>query len=174
MLKKKAFFLDRDGVINESLVEKNKPKAPLDLSQFRIIEGVKESLQILKQKNYLNIIITNQPDVNLGILSKSTVSEMHKIIYEELAIDDIFVCFHNDKDNCFCRKPKPGLVYEAEKKWGIDTDNSFLIGDRWRDIDLASTLGIKSFFIDYNYNEPKPKNYNHKVSSLKEAVGLLD
>lgn len=169
----KAFFLDRDGVINKSLIKNNKPLAPRNLKEFKIIKGVKESLIKLKKKGFVNIIITNQPDARKQSLNKKEIYQMHEIILKELSVDDIFVCFHNDKDNCLCRKPKPGLVYLAVKKWKINLKKSFLIGDRWRDIELASFLGMKSFFIDYGYQEKIPKNYNYKVKSLKDAINII-
>ena len=98
---------------------------------------------------------------------------MHDIIYKKLNIDDIFTCYHNDLNNCFCRKPKPGMIHSAKDKWNIDLRKSFLVGDRWRDIDLANNLNIKNFFIDYEYNEKKPENFTYKIKNLIDAVKFL-
>ena len=92
---------------------------------------------------------------------------------KKLKIDDIYTCFHNDEDKCKCRKPKRGLIFKAKKKWNIDLKKSYIIGDRWRDIELANKLKMKCFYIDYNYNEKKPKKYNYKVKSLLTAVRKL-
>ena len=170
----RAIFLDRDGVINNSIIIDGKPHAPKILDQFNFIDGVKHSLKIFKQKGYLNIIITNQPDVNANLLDKDILEKMHQKIFKELQIDDIFVCVHRADENCECRKPKPGLIYESVKKWKIDLRSSYLIGDRWRDIDLANFLCIENFFIDYNYNEKKPTNFTYKINNLENALKFID
>ena len=169
----KAFFLDRDGVINHSVIINNKPSAPRNIEEFKIIDKVEEALNIFKKKGFLNIIVTNQPDVENELLKKELVLEMHNIIYKKLNIDDIFVCCHNDLNNCFCRKPKPGMIHSAKDKWNIDLSKSFLVGDRWRDIDLANNLNIKNFFIDYEYNEKRPENFTYKIKNLIDVVKFL-
>ena len=175
MVKKltKAFFLDRDGVINQSLIYKGKPIAPTNLANFKIIKDVKKSLIYLKEKGFLTIIISNQPDISKGLLDKSILKKMNKKIKEKLKIDDIFICKHVNTDRCNCRKPKLGMALEAKKKWNIDLKNSYLIGDRWRDIYLANRLKIKCFYIDKNYSEKKPKKYNFKVKNLFHAIKIL-
>lgn len=169
----KAFFLDRDGVINHSVIINNKPSAPRNIEDFKIIDKVEEALNFFKKKGFLNIIVTNQPDVENELLKKETVLEMHNIIYKKLKIDDIFTCYHNDLNNCFCRKPKPGMIYSAKDKWNIDLSKSFLVGDRWRDIDLANNLNIKNFFIDCEYNKKKPENFTYKIKNLIDIVKFL-
>jgi D-glycero-D-manno-heptose 1,7-bisphosphate phosphatase len=172
-LSNKAFFLDRDGVINHSVFINNKPYAPRNIKEFKIIDKVEEVLNILKKRGFLNIIITNQPDVEIGSIKKEIVLEMHNIIYKKLNIDDIFTCYHTDLNNCFCRKPKPGMIHSAKKKWNIDLSKSFLVGDRWGDIELANNLNIKNFFIDYNYSEQKPENFNYKIKHLIDVLKYL-
>ena len=169
----RAFFLDRDGVILKPIINNGKPVAPRSLNKIKIIKNVKKSLQILKKNKFINIIITNQPDVRDGLIAKLTIKKMHQVIKKKLKIDDIYTCFHNDEDNCKCRKPKRGLIFKAKKKWNIDLKKSYIIGDRWRDIELANKLKMKCFYIDYNYNEKKPKKYNYKVKSLLTAVRKL-
>ena len=169
----KAFFLDRDGVINHSVIINNKPSAPRNIEEFKIIDQVEEALNIFKKKGFLNIIVTNQPDVENESLKKEIVLEMHNTIYKKLNIDDIFTCYHNDLNNCFCRKPKPGMIHSAKDKWNIDLSKSFLVGDRWRDIDLANNLNIKNFFIDYEYNEKRPENFTYKIKNLIDVVKFL-
>ena len=175
MVKKlsKAFFLDRDGVINKSFLQKGKPVAPTKLADFKIIKDVKKSLIYLKAKGYLTIIVSNQPDLRKGLLNKSVLKKMNRKLKEELKIDDIFICEHMSIDRCDCRKPKLGMILNAKKKWNIDLKNSYLIGDRWRDIYLANKLNIKCFYIDNNYKEKKPKKYNYKVISLFHAIKIL-
>ena len=175
MVKKpsKAFFLDRDGVINKSSIINGKPVAPTKLADFKIIKDVKKSFIYLKEKGFLTIIISNQPDIKKGLLNKSVLRKMNQKLKKEVKVDDIFICEHTDDDRCNCRKPKSGMILDAKKKWNIDLKSSYLIGDRWRDIYLANRLKIKCFYIDKNYKEKKPKKYNYKVNNLFHAIRTL-
>ena len=89
-------------------------------------------------------------------------------------MDDIFVCYHDDKDNCNCRKPKPGLLLQAIKKWNVDFKKSFIIGDRWRDIQAGEKIGCKTIFIDYKYKEKKPKNPDFTTDTLLKATYIIE
>lgn len=169
-MKNKAIFLDRDGVINKAYVREGKPYPPSKIDELVILDGVKDSLNLSKKLGFLNIIVTNQPDIGTGKQSREELNQIHEHIKRTLTIDDIFVCIHVDFDHCLCRKPLPGMLVEAQKKWKIDFEKSFLIGDRWRDIGAAQAVGCKGFFIDRGYNEPRPAFPYHEASSLREAV----
>ena len=104
--------------------------APTKLSEFRILPGVAEAARLLKEAGFLLIVVTNQPDVASGLTPKATVGAMHAEIMRQLPIDDIIVCFHANADNCSCRKPKPGMIFEAAARHGIDLASSYLVGDR--------------------------------------------
>jgi len=134
---KKAVFLDRDGVINKAIVKNGLPTSPNSLDELEILSGVKESIIKLKKLNFICILVTNQPNVQRGKIKKNIVIKMNNFLKKEIELDDIFVCYHDDKDNCNCRKPKPGLLLEASKKWNVDFKKSFMIGDRWRDIQVG-------------------------------------
>ena len=118
----RAVFLDRDGVINANMVREGKPVAPTTLADFRILPGAAEAVRRLKQAGYLIVVVTNQPDVANGLTSKETLAAMHANIRELMPIDDVIVCLHTDADNCACRKPKPGMILAAAKKYDIDLD----------------------------------------------------
>ena len=152
---KKAVFLDRDGVINKAFVKDGLPKSPNSLNELKILPGVKESILRLKELGFICLVVTNQPDVPRGKINKNTVIEMNNFLKKEIKLDDIFVCYHDDKDNCNCRKPKPGLLLQASKKWNVDFKKSFIIGDRWRDIQAGEKIGCKTIFLDYKYNLKK-------------------
>jgi D-glycero-D-manno-heptose 1,7-bisphosphate phosphatase len=92
---------------------------------------------------------------------------------KETKFDDIFVCYHDDVDNCDCRKPKAGLLTQASKKWNIDLKKSFMIGDRWIDIEAGNNVGCKTIFIDYKYDEYKPENPNFITDSLINAASII-
>jgi len=167
---KRAAFLDRDGVINESLVIKGLPRPPLNIDELNIIEGVVEAINILIKYDFIPVVITNQPDVARGTNSLDEIIEIHKKISEITGIRYFYSCTHDDFNNCICRKPKPGLVLRAASELNIDVSKSFLVGDRWRDIALGQILGLESYFIDYRYSELPPKKPYIKVDSLLEAV----
>ena len=115
---------------------------------------------------------------NLTILSEAKDFVLNRrgidIHLNEIPLDDIFVCYHDDKDNCDCRKPKPGLLLEAGKKWNVDFKKSFMIGDRWRDIEAGKNLGCKTIFLDYKYNETKPKKSSFVSDTLLNAVHIIE
>jgi len=171
---KKAIFLDRDGVINKAFIKDGLPKSPNSLSELKILPGVKESILRLKELDFICLVVTNQPDVPRGKINKNTVIEMNNFLKKEIELDDIFVCYHDDKDNCNCRKPKPGLLLQAIKKWNVDFKKSFIIGDRWRDIQAGEKIGCKTIFIDYKYKEKKPNNPDFTTDTLLKATYIIE
>lgn len=169
----KAVFLDRDGVINQVNLIDGKPFPPKNLSELKLLPNVNDALEILKNAGFFLIVITNQPDVSRGKVNVAEVENINKFLKKTLPIDDIFTCYHDDNDNCKCRKPQPGNLIHAGKIYGINLEQSFMIGDRWRDIEAGKNAGCKTFFIDCNYNEKQPDFYSFKVSSLFEASRLI-
>ena len=169
-----AIFLDRDGVLNRAYVRDGKPFPPPGQKELEILPDVASSLRDLKSHGFALYVITNQPDVARGTLTVDTVEAMHSQLRSSLPIDDIFVCYHDDKDDCACRKPKPGLLFEAQRKHNIDLSRSFVIGDRWRDIDAGHNAGCKTILIDYGYRERKPAQPpDATVRSLREAADWI-
>jgi D-glycero-D-manno-heptose 1,7-bisphosphate phosphatase len=168
----KAIFLDRDGVLNKAIIRNKKPYPPSCLSELEIIPGVYEGLQLLKHSGFKLIVISNQPDVSRGTLKIESVNEINNSIIEQLKIDEVICCFHDDIDNCDCRKPKTGMILEALKKWDIDLSLSYLIGDRWRDIETAKNIGVPSILINYDYDEKKV-SADFECSNLEEAANFI-
>ena len=117
---KKAIFLDRDGVINKAFVKKGLPTSPNSLNELEILPGVKESITKLKKLNFISLVVTNQPDVPRGKINKSTVIEMNNFLKKEIKLEDFFVCYHEDKDNCDCRNLSQVYYYRLVKKWNVD------------------------------------------------------
>jgi D-glycero-D-manno-heptose 1,7-bisphosphate phosphatase len=152
----RAVFIDRDGVLIRAPKIDNKPQSIKNVNEIRILPKVKFAINILK-KNYKLIVITNQPDVARKKILKSKVKKINNFLLKKLDIDDLYVCYHDTVDNCNCRKPKPGMLYIAKKKWNIDLKKSFLIGDRITDIEAGKVAGCSNFFINHFYNEKKPK-----------------
>jgi D-glycero-D-manno-heptose 1,7-bisphosphate phosphatase len=168
-----AVFLDRDGVINANLECNGRPVAPTALAEFQLLPGVVESIQQLKQRGYLIVVITNQPDVAHGRTTRSTVDAMHDLIRSKLGVDDIRVCFHDDSVGCACRKPKPGMILDAAAEHGIDLTRSYVVGDRWRDVAAGRAAGCMTFFIDYGYEQDGPNFPDNVVKSLPEATARI-
>ena len=171
---KKAAFLDRDGVINRAIIKDGKPLSPNTLNELEILPGVIQSITKLKKLNFVCLVVTNQPNVSRKKIDKNSVIQMNNFLKNEIPLDDFFVCYHDDKDNCDCRKPKPGLLLKAGKKWDVDFKKSFMIGDRWRDIEAGKNVGCKTIFLDYKYSETKPKNPSFVSDTLLNAVHIIE
>ena len=163
--------MDRDGVINRVIIRNGKPYSPRQLRDFKLTEGIKKALQELKRAGFLLIVVTNQPDVARGFLDKTTLDKFHDLIHRELPVDDIFVCLHDDSDRCGCRKPKPGMLLAAARKWDIDLKNSFLIGATWQDREAARAAGCKTILLDAIYNQNLKKT--QRVKGLGEALKII-
>jgi len=170
---KRAVFLDRDGVINRAAVRDGKPYPPDSLDELEVLPGVAETLARLRAAGFVNVIVTNQPDVATGRQRREVVEAMHALLLSRLAVDAVKVCYHIDADHCACRKPKPGMLLEAAGELDIDLSASFMVGDRWRDIAAGQAAGCGCFFLDYAYREKQPENPYVAVKSLPEAGGLI-
>lgn len=168
----KAVFLDRDGVVNKAVVIDNKPFPPASLHELEIIDGVKEGIAQLKEAGYMVIVATNQPDVARGKTPLQQVEEINRFLESELSIDEVYCCYHDGPDNCHCRKPKPGMLLDAAEKYSINLEQSFMIGDRWRDIDAGKHAGVTTILIDYNYDEQKTEPH-FTAANFTEAVNHI-
>jgi D-glycero-D-manno-heptose 1,7-bisphosphate phosphatase len=167
----RAVFLDRDGVLNQPVVRDGKPYPPASVDQLKLYPDAAAALARLKGAGYLLLVVTNQPDVARGTTERAAVEAIDNAIGAALGVDDFFVCWHDDADGCECRKPKPGLLIEGAERHGIDLSRSFLIGDRWRDIDAGAAAGCRTVLIDRGYRERAPQNApDFRAQSLDEAV----
>jgi D-glycero-D-manno-heptose 1,7-bisphosphate phosphatase len=174
MLKiRKAVFLDRDGVINRAILRDGKPYPPVDLTKLEILPGVERAIKTLHESKWLLIVVTNQPDVARGLIPLANVEEINRYLMEYLPIDEIRTCIHDSGDGCGCRKPSPGALLEAASTHCIDLAASFMVGDRWRDIEAGLRAGCQTIFIDYGYNEKQPEKFNYRVQSLAEAADII-
>lgn len=171
--RKRAVFLDRDGVLNQNTVHNGRPYAPRRPEDFILLPKVGEAVQQLRAAGYVIIVATNQPDVGAGRQTLETVDKMHELLRKEVSVDEIRVCYHVDTDVCRCRKPKPGLLLDAAEAHSLDLANSWMVGDRWRDVGAGQAAGCRTVFIDYDYDEPRPDRPDVVVHSLAEAVPFL-
>ncbi|MEW5982072.1 MAG: HAD family hydrolase [Acidobacteriota bacterium] len=172
-LTRRAVFLDRDGTLNRAVVRNGKPHPPATAQELEILPGVREGLGALRAAGCLLIVVTNQPDVAKGTLTQATVDEIHARLVEALPIDEVLVCPHDDRTDCQCRKPKAGMVIDAARRHGIDLAASFMIGDRWRDIEAGRTAGCRTVFIDRHYNEALQSEPDAVVTSFEDAAAWV-
>jgi D-glycero-D-manno-heptose 1,7-bisphosphate phosphatase len=170
----KAVFLDRDGVIN---IEKN---YLYKIEDFEFIDGVFDTLRELVKKKYKLFIITNQSGINRGYYTKKdfqilTTWMLNEFKKEKISISQVEFCPHIASDNCKCRKPNTLMIDKILKKYDIDIENSWLIGDKSSDIQCAinsnikNTIQVKSGHI-FDENESKAK---YILSSIKECTNLI-
>jgi D-glycero-D-manno-heptose 1,7-bisphosphate phosphatase len=165
--------LDRDGVINRAFVREGRPYSPAFMEQVEVSPDVPEALARLRAAGLRLIVVTNQPDVARGRLSREVVEAMHAALRTRLLLDDIRVCYHDDADDCDCRKPKPGLLLEAAREAMIDLERSFMVGDRWRDIEAGKRAGCTTIFMDLSYVEALTVQPDERVRSLPEAADWM-
>jgi D-glycero-D-manno-heptose 1,7-bisphosphate phosphatase len=176
-IKNRAVFLDRDGVLNPPVVKDGLPSPPAHLSEFELYPDVAEGCARLKHAGFLLIVVTNQPDVGRGTQTREKIEAMHARLKAEIpGLDGIEVCFHAGSthgDLCDCRKPKPGMLLRAAPTHQIDLKRSFLIGDRWRDVDCAHAAGCRAVFIDRGYREKLRELPEFRVSNFSEAAAVI-
>jgi D-glycero-D-manno-heptose 1,7-bisphosphate phosphatase len=166
----RAVFLDRDGVLNRALVRNRKPYAPRHLGEFRLLPGTAAAVRELKSAGFLIIVVTNQPDVGHGLTTPQALAAMHARLGERLPVDAILVCPHRQDAGCACRKPRPGMIHQAQTAWGIDVSRSYLVGDRATDIVAGRAAGLYTVFLDRGYAEPLLEPPDARVGSLRQAV----
>jgi D-glycero-D-manno-heptose 1,7-bisphosphate phosphatase len=174
---RRAIFLDRDGVINRPLIRDGKPFPPVSVDEFEILPGVTEACEALKKLGFLLVVATNQPDVGRGTLVREEVETVHRWLSQQLPIDCLKVCFHGGAaigDPCDCRKPQPGMLLEAAEALKIDLAKSFMIGDRWRDVDCGFNAGCQTIFIDWGYEEKLNRDPDFRVRDLLDAAQLIE
>ena len=170
---KRAVFLDRDGVLNRSVVRAGRPYAPTSLDEFELLPGVLEALTNLRTAGFVLVVVTNQPDLATGRIRPEVAEAIHQKLRALLPLDDIKVCGHVDEDDCSCRKPRPGMLLEAARDWSIDLYRSFIVGDRWRDVAAGKAAGCKTIFVDYGYAERQKDPPDFVVTSLPEAAKII-
>ena len=171
---KRAVFLDRDGVLTRALVRDGIAYAPLTPTEMEIDADAPAALARLKAAGFLLVVVTNQPDVARGITRRQDVETMHATLRAALPLDGCFVCYHDDLDACACRKPLPGLLLQAAAAHAIDLAESFMIGDRWRDIDAGAAAGCRTIRIDRGYRERAPEHMpDARADSLRAAADWI-
>ena len=160
-------------MINRAIVREGKPYPPKSLYSLEILPGVSEALSSLKAVGFMLIVVTNQPDVARGVTARETVEQINEFLLASLPIDEIYTCFHDDKEECECRKPRPGALFAAAKTHAINLGASYMVGDRWRDIEAGQLAGCQTFLIDYGYKERRPESVDYTVASLTDVAAII-
>jgi D-glycero-D-manno-heptose 1,7-bisphosphate phosphatase len=170
---KRAVFLDRDGTLIAAVVRNGLPYPPVRLDQVVILPGVLEAIDRLRTAGFTLVVVTNQPDVARGAQSHELVNVINMHVGRQLGLSDFRVCWHDDEDGCDCRKPKPGLILQAASEHDLDLSQSFVVGDRWRDVMAGRAAGCRTVLIDYGYQEPSPIEPDRRVKTLGDAVDWI-
>ena len=169
----RAVFLDRDGVINAPEIRDGKPYPPTRAEHFHLLPGVRKACDRLRKAGFLLVVVTNQPDVGRGQQDVSVVEKIHQIMCQLLPIDRVEVCFDAGDQASAFRKPEPGMLYRAANELDIDLSKSYMVGDRWRDVDCGRAAGCTTIFIDRGYREQLRQQPHFKVKDLSEAASIV-
>lgn len=172
-MKQRAVFLDRDGVLNRAVVIDGVPRPPASVAELEILPGVAEALAALRDAGFRLIVVTNQPDIARGRQTFDGVNRLNAALRQQVHVDDIYVCPHDDTDGCNCRKPRPGLLLSAATSHRIDLRSSVMVGDRDRDVEAGRAAGCRTVYVDGGYGKPPFPPADLKVGSLLDAAGWI-
>ena len=163
----KNIFLDRDGIVNDIILRGRVVSSPRSLAEFKFRDDfLSFAKEVDKRKNFY--LITNQPDIKRNLLEWVDLKSMNDKVMNILPFKGVFVCPHDNEDNCSCRKPKPGMILDAISKNNLKYDECLMIGDSLKDIEAANSAGISSFMLSTKYN----RNVEGciKISSLMSLI----
>lgn len=170
MTERRAIFLDRDGVLIRTFVRDGVPHPPSSLDEVEILLGVPAALAALKQRGFLLLVVTNQPDVARGSQSRARVDAINARLARELPLDGVYVCYHDTPDRCGCRKPAPGLLLDAAAEHGVDLADSYMAGDRASDIAAGQAAGCRTILLRHPYSGSCHIKPTFEVADLVEAA----
>lgn len=173
----KAIFLDRDGIITEPVFDKERKiyRPPWNVSEFKLLPNVIENLKKLRDNGYDLFLVTNQPDSAKGFVPLSSLIEIKYHLINILVLNNIYFkeyyyCFHHPiYSECECRKPSQYFLLKASKDYHIDLKESWMIGDREKDILTGINAGCKTILVN-GHSNVQP---NHTVRNLLEAVYII-
>jgi D-glycero-D-manno-heptose 1,7-bisphosphate phosphatase len=169
----KAVFLDRDGVINRMYFRKGAYRSPQAMSEWAYFDGVHSTLEALRDRGYLLIVCTNQPDVARGWLAREQVDEFHRDIEARLPVTRIYACFHDDASACVCRKPKPGMLLQGSQEFDVDLARSWMVGDRWKDIEAGRAAGCRTIYLRHDYDREASGGADFEIRVLPELLDII-
>lgn len=179
-MKRRAVFIDRDGTLSEEVGYINHP------SRFLLFPYAAGAVKLLNDHEWLAVIITNQAGVARGYFDEAMIQTVHDNLKRDLQsagarIDGIYYCAHHPsvgeppyRQDCDCRKPKPGLIKRAATDLNIDVQQSWMIGDRYSDIELARNAGVRSALVLSGYGrgewENQRSSWQHQPDLIAENL----
>lgn len=174
-VRRRAVFLDRDGVLSATAVVNGKPVAPRRLQDFRLLPGVTEAVRRLRRAGFFICVATNQPDIGNRLIDPAVVAAMHARLRRALPIDSLQMCPHSQTAGCLCRKPKPGMLLAAAKRYHLDLTRSYMIGDRNSDVLAGAAAGCYTIFIQRGYADTRQYllTADYVVGSLLEGTHVI-
>lgn len=169
---RRAIFLDRDGVLNEVVMRPGGVVgSPRSMSEFILVPGSVDLVARLRAAGYLVFVVTNQPDIERGLLDPAVLGSISAVLRDEVGVDEVVVCTHDDSAECPCRKPRPGMLMDLAERWNVDLTSSYIIGDSWRDMDAGRAAGCQTVLVRRPYNEGVTADF--VVDGLHEVSGHL-
>ena len=171
-MKKHAVILDRDGTLIVDRIYLNDPDA------IEYLPGVFEALRMLRDHGFVFAVATNQSGVPRGLVDVRNLDEIHRRIQAKFALEGVdILSFHSapymtDNDHIF-RKPNPGMLLEAASWYGLDLARSWMVGDRWRDVDCGHRAGVRTVFLDFGYAEALRAAPDYTVPSFAAAARII-
>ncbi len=171
--RQRAVFLDRDGVVIERVTKWGPTGSPRTVGEMRLRLGVAEACHQLRGVGFKLVMVTNQPDVARGQLASADLEQMHRTLAALLPLDDILACIHDDVDRCGCRKPEPGMLLTAAARFNLSLRESFMVGDRWRDVEAGRRAGCRTVFVSYGDEGQLPAAPDHVTDGLPGAAAWI-
>jgi D-glycero-D-manno-heptose 1,7-bisphosphate phosphatase len=168
-----AIFLDRDGVLNDVVIVDGVTRPPPTREAFRLLPGVVEACTALHRHGFVLVVVTNQPDVARGSQTVEVVESLNAILTEQLPVARVYTCYHDNQDACVCRKPKPGMLLQAADELGLDRARSYMVGDRWTDIEAGAAAGCHTVFVDRGDGHVERCRPDWTVVDLLTAARLI-
>ena len=166
----KVVFLDRDGVINALVERDGNMVSPRLFQDFRILDGVIDAIETLRQQKYELVVVTNQPDISRGLMLQTELDKMTQAVLA-LGVHEVLICPHSDEDACLCRKPKPGLLTQYIESLDSKPTELWMIGDSEVDVDAGVQIGANVIRIATHSDQTT--NANFGCSSLVDAVCVI-
>ena len=170
---KPAVFLDRDGVLNRVFERDGVTHPPASPQEFELLPGVGEAAARLAEAGFPLVVITNQPDVARGSQTRAGVEALNDLVRSALPVLGVLTCYHDNADGCACRKPKPGLLLEAARRWGLDLGRSFMVGDRWSDVAAGRAAGCRTVLVETPYSGRHRCAPDHVTADLAGAADWI-
>lgn len=167
----RALFLDRDGILNEVVRRGEVVSSPRDLDEWHFLEESVQLVETARRLGFLTVVVTNQPDVERGHMSRETLDQLHRLLLTRLPLDHIEVCPSGDNADRR-RKPNPGMLLDAAAALDIDLARSFFLGDSHKDVLAGRAAGVATILLRTDYNQAVEAD--HVVANLGQAAALLE